>query len=70
MQVNTIKLAELKGPNITDILKNMPITVLEKLDVTEEDAATVRTTISRLHEDGFEFSTKKTETGIMVWRTK
>jgi uncharacterized protein (DUF2249 family) len=55
----------------TERLRQMEVSPKQALEVARDDAPSVRTVISRLHaETEQRYTTKKTKSGILVWRVK
>lgn len=55
---------------VTNNLRAMEIGEEHAIDILLQDAANIRGLITQIHNSGkgFKFSTKKTDTGIKVWR--
>jgi hypothetical protein len=56
----------------SDKLRNMTVSKKQALEIPAADSASVRSLISRLHQENksIKYITTKTDTGILVWRVK
>lgn len=59
-----------ESTGITATLRKMEISEKVALEVSEKDAPSARAIITYLHRTtDFKYTTQKTESGILVWRT-
>lgn len=65
-----IEIEKKEDMGITSMLLKMDASPSVALEVAEKDVTSARSIITRLHNTtDLRFTTQKTETGILVWRT-